>query len=256
MERLESIVENSFFKNIKNKLFTSLIAATLTFTPLPSHAIENYTIGFSYGTGGFKAGINYSHSFDNLSLGSGITYHSNYYNTDKSGFQIRISAISKLYSEDNNKISLGTNKWIGFKELKEFNQQTAILKLKYDKLEFDYEQDGNFFTDIALSDGCDRYKTAAATLKYQNKSLDLKLFTGNRDEISYKKEKELKNKKNTVISHRDGEFGEVYKNGLVYERGKKYRYSALTYNHKNISIGINSEWIRHYFQNKLAHTTS
>ncbi|MFW6025131.1 MAG: polymorphic toxin type 23 domain-containing protein [Candidatus Woesearchaeota archaeon] len=253
MKNLEEIINKTFLNKFKNKLFISMISLSLSFLPISTSAKTDYSFGISYGTSGFKAGINYSIDSEDVSFGTGLTYHSNLYNTDKSGLELRLSTLLDIYSNNKDKISLGTNKWIGFGELSEFNQQTAIIKGKIKDINFSYEQDGNYFNEIKLSDGCDRYRTAGASISYNDYKVKLNIFTGNRDENSFIKEKKLGHKKDTVISHRKGEFGEEYVNGLVYEKGEKYRYSALTLNHNNTSIGLNSQWIMHYFQNKLAH---
>lgn len=50
-----------------------------------------------------------------------------------------------------------------------------------------------------------------------------------------------------------GQFGETYRHGFVHEKGAKYRYGGLTLNYKGLSGGVNSEWVRHGFQNVFAH---
>jgi hypothetical protein len=218
-----------------------------------------FGIGISYGTGGFKANVNLTANHDfgsdfSGSYGLGFTYHQDFYETGRSGFEFRNSLMVN-YDDGHTGGSLGTNFWNGFGEMKEFNQRTGMLNFRSDDFKFSYENDGTPFQLIGLGDGGDSYRTAAASIGYGDFSVNMNLLTGLRDEMSFTKES-IQNKLEGVdggTPEGRGVFGENYKHGFVFERGTRYRYGGLTLNYQGISAGVNSEWVRHGFQNVLAH---
>jgi len=218
-----------------------------------------FGIGISYGTGGFKANVNLSanHNFGNDFTGSyglGLTYHENFYETGRSGFEFRNSLMVN-YDDGHDGGSLGTNFWNGLGEMKEFNQRTGMLNFRSGDFKFSYENDGTPFQLIGLGDGGDSFRTAAASIGYGDLSLNMNLLTGLRNEMSFTEEinqDKLEGFDGGTPQGR-GAFGEFYKHGFVDERGSKYRYGGLTLNYQGISAGVNSEWVRHGFQNVLAH---
>lgn len=213
-----------------------------------------YTIGLSYNCNEFKISANFSldNYFKNFtnSIGIGITYHSNLYNTKKKGIEIRTSAMTK-FEYDNFIFSIGTNLWSGFGELKEFNQRSGIVSIGTLNNSITYENDGFPFNYIYLSNDEDSYRTHALSIKIKNISLNTKLFTGKR--IVTKEELEERKNKNEREKNISGEFKEFYKYGFVNEIGEKYRYGSFTINYNGLGIGLNSEWIRHFMQNIVGH---
>lgn len=213
-------------------------------------------IGVTLGTGGPK--INFNVTVDKkmgdftASYGFGITYHGKYYSTGKKGWEMRNSLMLD-YEKNGFGAALGTNWWTGFGEMSEFNQRTGMVNLRAGEFGIMYENDGVPFDLIGLSDGGDSYRTAAASIQLGDFSLNTNLFTGLRDETSFLQESLMPGGK-MGIPEGIGQFGEEYTHGFVFEQGTPYRYGGLTLNYKGQSIGIDSDrWVRHPFQNILAH---
>jgi len=222
-----------------------------------SHDDFFFGIGLSYGSEGFKTSFKVSVDKDlgsetTGSYGLGITFHENFYNTGKSGYEFRNSFMLN-HTNGTTDVSIGTNLWNGIGEMEEFRQRTGMFKIKKDDFSFSYENDGGTpFNATGLGDGRDSYRSAAASLAYKDTSLNLNLFTGLRDHDSFAIEKKSLGGM-TGNSEGIGKFGEYYKYGFVFEKGPKYRYGGLTLNQNGMSVGTNSEWIRHTFQNELVH---
>jgi len=216
-----------------------------------------FGIGISYGTEGFKVNANLSIN-KNLgndytgAYGLGVTYHDNFYQTGKSGFEFRNSLMLN-FDDGYTEVSAGTNFWNGTGEMEEFNQRTGIFKLKSGDFNFSYENDGTPFQYLGLSNkNSDSYRTAAGGIGFGEVSVNINLLTGLRNKASFDEEKRLPGgEKGTPEG--EGNFGENYAHGFVDERGSKYRYGSLTLNYLGLSAGVNSEWIRHGFQNVFAH---
>gem|GEM_PF-4390698 len=218
----------------------------------------SFGIGLSYGTGGFKANFNFTidQKVGNFtgSYGLGVTYHSNFFSTGKSGFEFRNSFMLN-YDDGKMGVSFGTNIWSGTGGMKEFGQRTGMLSIRIGGLNFSYENDGTPFQWLGLGDGGDSYRTAAASVGIGGFSLNMNLVTGLRNKSSFSDEdaKDLIEGFKGGTPQGRGAFGENYKHGFVIEQGTKYRYGGLTLNYGGISAGVNSEWIRHAFQNVFAH---
>ena len=185
------------------------------------------------------------------SAGLGASYYSNFYGTGKSGFEMRGSA-GVNYQNGDFDAGLATNKFKGFGDLDEFSQRTGYMSAQYKGLGFAYENDGTPFGKIGLGDGDDKFRTAAASIKIGEFDLDMNLFTGRRDQNSFDQEKLLPGGEKGNAQG-EGQFGENYEHGFVVEQGPKYRMGNLTLNHGGNAIGVDSEWIRHTFQNVIAH---
>ena len=218
----------------------------------------SFGIGLSYGTGGIKANFNFTLD-QNVgdftgSYGLGLTYHSIFFSTGKSGFEFRNSFMLN-YDDGKTGASLGTNIWSGTGGMKEFGQRTGMLSFRSGDFNFSYENDGTPFQWLGLGDGGDSYRTAAASVGIGDFSLNMNLVTGLRNSTSYSAE----NAKDLIEGVKGGTpmgrgaFGQNYKHGFVIEQGPTYRYGGLTLNYRGLSGGVNSEWVRHSFQNVLAH---
>jgi hypothetical protein len=79
----------------------------------------------------------------------------------------------------------------------------------------------------------------------------MNLFTGLRDQASFTSEDADVGGHNGIPQGR-GPYGENYTHGFVHEKELKYRYGGLTLNYNGTSVGVNSEWVRHAFQNIFA----
>lgn len=218
----------------------------------------NVNFGIGFGTNGFHANFNLSFSKNaaafNFAYGFGATYYTNFYQTGKSGIEMRNSLMSS-YGQGAFQTSLGTNFWSGLGELKEFTQRTGVAKLNFGDFGLGYENDGTPFQWLGLGDGRDSYRTAAGFLQFKDLSLNLNLFTGLRDKASYAAERRLDDIEGVEngIPKGLGKFKEVYTHGFVEEQGERYRYGGLALKYDGITVGENSEWIRHGFQNIFAH---
>ena len=216
----------------------------------------DFSASVSHGSNGFSANANVSLDAEigdfTGSAGFGLTYHSNFYTTGVSGFETRTSFLYD-YDDGHTGFSLGTNDYGGFGGMEEFNQRLGILKFRSGDFRFAYENDGFPFQEWYFGytgDGNDSYRTAGAIIGIKEFSVQMNLLTGKRTKKDYEIEKK----------EMGGQIGEpitidgiLYKHGLVHEQGPQYRYGGLTLNYKGISAGVNSEWIRHTFQNQFAH---
>ena len=216
--------------------------------------------GISWGSGGFKANINfgYVHNVGDWSgeYGLGLTYHSNFYKTGRSGVELR-NSFKLNYDDGNTGVSLGTNFWNGTGGMSEFKQRTGILAVRSGDFNFAYENDGTPFQLIGfkkytLGDGGDSYRTAALRIGVGDFFAKLNLLTGERNHDSYKQEERLPGGK-MGIPQGKGQYGETYTHGFVHEQGDRHRYGGLTLNYQGASVGLNSEWFRHGVQNIFAH---
>ena len=117
------------------------------------------------------------------------------------------------------------------------SQRTGIMGFGFNDFSIQYENDyhvKNFTDAYKLTDGGDRFRTAALRATYREISAGFNLFTG--DPGVENRETVLLNGQNTYI-----------------EKTKQYRLGAAYVGYKNIKIGANSEAIRHKIQNRLAH---
>lgn len=214
-------------------------------------------LGCTFGTSGVKINLNLTVDKKmgdfTASYGFGMTYHSNFYTTGKKGWEMRNSLMLD-YDDGKNGAALGTNLWTGFGEMSEFNQRTGMMNLRHKGVGFTYENDGFPFGYIGLGDGNDSYRTAAASIQMGDLSLNTNLLTGLRDVTSFLVEDNVLPGGHEGIPQGEGQFGENYTHGFVFEQGEPYRFGGLTLKYKGASIGIDSDrYIRHPFQNILAH---
>lgn len=225
----------------------------------------NVGIGLSFKLGGrkdsgWKIKVFAEHTsqlsnFLDARVGLGAAYHSNFYGTGRSGMEFRQSAGLDYHNGDFS-ATLATNNFMGTGQLQEFDQRTGFMNLQYKDVGFSYENDGTPFQKIGLGDGDDKFRTAAASIQVGEFDLDMNLFTGRRDQKSFDWEKDQPGGEKGISQGR-GEFGEFYANGFVKEHkswsGEPYRMGNLTLNHQGMAFGLDSEWIRHGFQNIVAH---
>ncbi|GEM50898.1 hypothetical protein EB1_06880 [Empedobacter brevis NBRC 14943 = ATCC 43319] len=237
------------------------IANQVASTILPSFDFNigsfSFNISPSIAIGkGWGVGANFSATFHagdfSLSAGFGIVNYGAHPGTETSGWEYRKSA---MLSYDNGKfgMSLGTNIWSG---LNINEQQTGIVKLKYGNFGLSYENDGKPFSGT-LGDGGDSYRTAAASISYNDISLGMNLFTGLRNSSSYNIENGgFHDGVRGDLGPETQKNGITYKYGLVREFGNKYRMGALYIGYKNYRFGIDSDrHIRHTIQNRWIHNS-
>lgn len=226
---------------------------------LPSYGVQvgewsfNISPSIAFGnTTGIGASISATYDAGDFSFsgGVGIMSNSNYNGFGKNGLEIRKSILA-AYDDGKTGVSLGSNIWGG-----DFKQQTGTLGLHFGDFRALYENDGKPFSGLS-GDGNDQYRTAALSLSVGNYSVGFNLFTGQRDKESYGLEKSGKWDGNVgeIGPYKNGSYGEHYKNGLVNEKGPRYRMGAAYFGFKDYKIGTNSEWIRHAIQNVAIHGT-
>ena len=237
--------------------------------------------GVSFGSGGYKVnfGIMGSKNVGDWtgSIGAGVTYHSNFYETGKKGWELRKSAMVS-YDDGDQGGALGSNWWSGLgndSELNEFNQRTGMMKYRNGDFNIMYENDGAPFGKMKLGDGNDSYRTAALQVGIGEKfHVGFNLLTGRRGRYKdnegkivddYLTSKERKSDKELIDKGEYGEFKEYYPNGIVAENSirekqtginlaKQYRFGGAYIGYGRYRAGINSDrYVRHPIQDRFAH---
>ncbi len=251
-------------KKIQKALTTIAILLCLNYSPINTIPITReeinpiqYNINLIYPN---SKEISYGINFDTFctinnftpSLETSLIYHSNFNGIEKKGLESKISGKLK-YELNEIGVEFGTTFWNGSGELKEFKQQTGIIKLNINDFFISYENDNLPFYWIKLADGYDSFRTATLGIGHKNFSINLNIFTG-------KRTTRLNYDKNTIQEPYFGEYGEYYKNKIVEEESYPYRSTTLMLNFNDIKIkdqeytfqiGLESEWIRHLTQNAL-----
>jgi hypothetical protein len=109
-----------------------------------------------------------------------------------------------------------------------------------DDFKIRYENDF-MWKGAPVGDGGDKFRTTAVTISYKDVSLGLNLFTG---------DPKIDKDGNRETTGVNGDFQGTYVEKLGTE---KYRMGALYLGYGNYRLGANSESIRNFFQNTLAH---
>ena len=224
---------------------TNIISQEKSDTIIPSY-INDYGNGFSIeiklnialGTHGRGLGVNaitsYTGSSGSVSAGIGSTYYLSEIGTGKSGLEIRIFGGGTA--------SLGKGWSLGYYQTQfisgESSQRLGNLITSYKDWSFTFEND-------MMGDLGDRYRTHASILSYKDMSIGLNLFTGD----------PAKNKGFRRIIENDGKFG-TYLLASDGDDPDKYRLGLLYIRYKTFRLGTNSEYIRHWSQNRLIHDTT
>ncbi|MBT2559801.1 VCBS repeat-containing protein [Pedobacter sp. ISL-68] len=237
---------------ISNSLGTTFATAFVGgFMPSANFSIGDFNFsispsivfGKSFGMGA-NLSVGYSTGKWSFAAGFGFMAYGNYQGFGKGGAEIRASLMAG-YDNGTNGFTIGTNKWWGSGEMREFNQRTGTIGLHFGEFRAFYENDGSIGP---FGDDEDRYRTASLSLSVGNVSAAFSLFTGNRDYIR---------ENGSVTQHRDpmciDDFGRRMPNGLVRELNTKYRMGMLTIGYKNIRVGVNSEHVRHAIQDQAIH---
>lgn len=245
-------------KTLKKILLTGLAVLSLGYGVYAKSDVDfKINAGVKIGTDYFSAGINSELNLNygdfTVSGGCGFTYHSNYCELEKSGIETRLSG--KIgYDNDKFGVSVGINSFGGFGELEEFCQRTGICEIKFGDFSVAYENDGYPYYKLGLTDASDSFRSAAAKIKYDKYSLDLKLFTGKRDlETTFPK------REDTIVDEKTGKFGEKYRYQITNEESYPYRYGCLSFTindaiqNYDLTFGVNSERLRHIIQNRIIH---
>jgi len=191
----------------------------------------NIALG-THGRGiGFNAITTYSGSAGSVSAGIGSTYYLSEIGTGNSGLEIRV--FSGVTAD------LGREWGLGYYHTKfisgETSQHTGNVITSYKDWSFTFEND-------MIGDLGDRYRTHASVLSYKDMSLGLNLFTSDPG-----KDKGLRR-----IIEDEGAYG-TYLLASDGDDPNKYRLGAFYFRYKIFRLGTNSEYIRHWTQNRLIH---
>ncbi len=194
-------------------------------------------IGNSMGAGvNLAAGYSKKNGFQ-FSMGTGFTFYGTPQGSNRSsGWEGRF-AFKVGYIGSDFGIVMGSNFFYNGAG-SEFNQQVSLLEIHSGDFMASYENDGFPFSSWYLADGGDKYRTAAASVRYKNFGIGFNLFTG------------------TPIS--DGEKPTEYKDGYPYKvytasSADRHRMGAVYLMVGNFRFGTDSEAHRHAIQNKFAH---
>ncbi len=157
-------------------------------------------------------------------------YSRNYGTSGSSSEDVLFSALG--YDDGTSGIMYSTSTYSGG------NSQTlGSIHYRHNDFSFSYQNDWFFGLP---ADGGDRYRTAAARLSWKEFSIGTNLFTGDPGlEEQYRKTEKI-NGRDTYIAQ-NGNDPNKYRAGIFY----------IGYN--NITIGRNSESIRHALQNRFVH---
>ena len=186
------------------------------------------------GGGGYSVGVNLQASFTNGDVtvggGLGLSYGKSGF-TGITGPEVRRSLFGG-YDDGKFGIGLSVN---NFKS-GITSQSTGRITTRYNYFSASYENDGTPFDALGLTEGTDEYRTASVTLGYKDITLGMLLFTGHRD---------FKNNDHKT---------EEYPYGIVGNPEiSKYNAGVLYIGFGNMRAGWNNDWVRHTFQNRLAH---
>jgi len=216
MERVDTIIP-SYIEDLGNGFTFELKA--------------NIALG-THGRGlGFNAITTYSGSTGSVSAGVGSTYYLSDIGTGNSGLEIRIFGGGTA--------DLGRGWGLGYYHTKfisgETSQHIGNVITSYKDWSFTFEND-------LLGDLGDRYRTHASVLSYKDMSLGINLFTSDPSQ-----DKGLRR-----IIEDDGKYGTYL---LSSDGGdpNKYRLGVFYFRYKIFRLGTNSEYIRHWTQNRLIH---
>jgi len=210
-----------------------------TFTISPS-----IMFGKAFGIGA-NIGISVKAGSFTMSAGFGVTFFGSAMGTGHKGWEYRAST-SVGFDNGKFRASAYSTSFFGMGT----DQTVGGAMVGGKDWSVRYENDGTPFQKIGLGDGGDSHRTAAVRVSYMDFSLNLNLFTGKRD-LSGDPDKwtEYNHIDKYGAKHRWGHNNRYY----VNEVGKKHRLGALSFGYRGYEVGINSERVRHLFQNVLIH---
>lgn len=186
----------------------------------------------SYGRGlGLNAITTYTGSKGSLSAGVGSTYYLSDIGTGKPGLETRIFGGGTFNLSKEWSLGYYHTKFISG----ETSQYLGNVITSFKDWSFTFEND-------MLGDFGDRYRTHASVLTYKDMSIGLNLFTGD----------PAKDKGLRRIIEDDGMYG-TYLLANDGEDPDKYRLGVFYFRYKIFRIGANSEYIRHWTQNRMIH---
>lgn len=197
----------------------------------------------------------YSDGDFSISAGIGITKFSRAHGTGASTIESRYS-IGGGYDDGNFRASISTTKFNSNAGSEDTGQRVANLSLGYQDFGISYENDGSPFNKLGktLVNNTDKFRTAALSISYKDYSVGFNLFTGSFEEDKGQGIEEVQGHTNRFSLDRKG--NRVINVGGQYagENASRYRLGALYAGYKGYRYGVNSEKVRSFIQNKVAHT--
>lgn len=147
------------------------------------------------------------------------------------GLSYEVGGLNSKWTSWLNGTSIGLSKMNFYSG--ETSQQTGMFSLGYrgGKLNFDND---------LLGDGGDRFRTSGVSIGYKDFSLGLNMFTGDPG---------LENRRTASLGG-DPNGTYIESNGNDPD---KYRFGGLYFGYKGYRVGVNSEGVRNFFQNRLIH---
>jgi len=208
---------------------------------------DNLSVGISpavfFGGGqtgsGINGNVNYSSGNFSASVGFGARSFSK--NFGPSGFQQEFtSSWGAGWDDGKSGFGLYSTKFNSGSRSQRVGGVSVSTTVGGERLGFRYENDGAPFAFLGrgYNDGEDRYRTAAGQLSYGDFNIKMNLYTG--DARSGSSSPDDISKKYPHSFYRGGDVN-------------SYRWGGLTAGYGNYNFGINSERVRHGFQNRLAH---
>lgn len=192
------------------------------------------TQGFSLGA---NVGLGYSDDGYSIGLSTGLAYGKNSI-TGVKGWNGRIGGGVSVGGEEGY-FSLSTMKYLSG----ETSQRTGSIGFGFYDFSVQYENDFHLkglTSTYKLTDGGDRFRSAAMMIAYRDISAGFNLFTGDPGDTM----------ENRPFETVDGHLTYI---GDANHNPDKFRLGAAYVGYKNIRVGANSEKIRHVIQNRVAH---
>jgi RHS repeat-associated protein len=193
---------------------------------------------FVFGTSGFGIGLNVSGSIKtglgSLGISYGLTGYAKHRITNKSFFEQRLGYGASFGGSDFNLRFGSSTFWGGG-----IGQTTGSLGVGGKNWSVTYENDEQF--ELVPADGGDRFRTTGVRIEAGEARFGFNLFTGDPGPAGFRRSDAIPN---------DGRTGYVAHDGFDPD---KYRLGAMYLGYKDYRLGVNSERVRNFWQNQVAH---
>jgi hypothetical protein len=194
----------------------------------------------AFGTNQFSLDLNVGASYSSEHFSAGVIltglYNGNSIGTGGKSWDGRVGYGIQIGSNSGFHVGLSSTR---FATTNGTSQQTGSIGIGYGDFNATYENDHMFALNPLMADGGDRFRTTGARVSYRDLSIGINLFTGDPGDLT----------KSERAKHlMEGQLIRTYK-----EQTAQYRLGAAYVGYKNIRVGGNSERVRKFFQNDLAH---
>lgn len=231
---------NSFGDFAKHAAVGAANGALSTINPLQLNFGGGFGLGINpqiaIGTNGAGIGFNSTLGWSKWGIDAGVTAGGTIYGTAANdgaiGSEARLGfGIEAQYQGFN----------AGFSKMNfysgETSQQTGMISAGYKSFKAKFDND-------VLGDGGDRFRTSGVRAQYKDYMVGLNMFTGDPG-------LNPRDRRRTQLGG-DPHGTYVATNGNDPD---KFRFGGLFFGYKEYRAGVNSEQIRHFFQNRLIHDT-